>query len=225
VAGLLLGAALLAAAPVEDLVYRRLVRQQGREFAEMFFDAVRNGEPYKAHCLMIDPLHRRAVENQLPQFYAKTETQRKQLKQFVNEPVMRTLFALGKDAQYRFYETAADPRITKLIEQRMDARQERKNASGQLDAALNAHDETAESAAKQSLTRIENDLSRIENDLAAERHREIETQTYAVTYPDEHRQPATFFITLSMERSIIPGSDNAGWTLTHVEGGVRPPGW
>ena len=52
-------------------------------------------------------------------------------------------------------------------------------------------------------------------------------QIYAVTYPDEERQqqPTTFFIALSMQRSVDTGSGRAGWTLVRVDGGVRPPGW
>ena len=46
-AGLMLGVAMLVAAPVDDLVYRYLLRQQAREFAEMWIDAVRHGEVYK----------------------------------------------------------------------------------------------------------------------------------------------------------------------------------
>ena len=50
-------------------------------------------------------------------------------------------------------------------------------------------------------------------------------QIYAVTYPDEQKQPKSFFITLLMQRSVDTGSGRAGWTLIHVDGGVRPPGW
>ena len=50
-------------------------------------------------------------------------------------------------------------------------------------------------------------------------------QTFAVTYADEQKQPKTFFISLLMERSVDNDSRQAEWTLMHVEGGVRPPGW
>ena len=52
-AGLMLGVAFLVAAPVDDLVYRYFLRQQARQFAEIWIDAVRHGEVYKAHQLML----------------------------------------------------------------------------------------------------------------------------------------------------------------------------
>ena len=105
-AGLLLGTAFLVAAPVDDLVYRYFFRQQARQFAEIWIDAVRHGEVYKANHLMLDPKHRWPLENNLANFYRQNETARRRLKQFVNEPAMRTLFALGPAAEIRFYETA-----------------------------------------------------------------------------------------------------------------------
>jgi hypothetical protein len=107
-AGLMLGAAFLVAAPVDNVVYRYYLRQQARQFAEIWIDAVRHGQVYKAHQLMIDPNHRVTLENNLADFYRKNETQRHRLKLFVDEPTMRTLFALGPDARIRFYETAAE---------------------------------------------------------------------------------------------------------------------
>ena len=48
-AGLMLGTVFLVAAPVDDLVYRYFLRQQARQFAEIWIDAVRHGDVYKAH--------------------------------------------------------------------------------------------------------------------------------------------------------------------------------
>ena len=54
---------------------------------------------------------------------------------------------------------------------------------------------------------------------------DIVEQTYAVTFPDEGKQPKTFFIMLVMQRSVDNVSRRAGWTLLRVDGGVRPAGW
>ncbi len=166
--GLLLGATFLVAAPVDDLVYRYFLRQQARQFAEIWIDAVRHGEVYKAHHLMIPPKQRPPLENEPADFYRRNPTQRRTLNLFVSEPTMRTLFALGQAAEIRLYETAAQ------------------GSEGSLDFVQ---------------------------------------QTYAVTYPDERNQPKSFFITLLMQRSVDTNSSRAAWTLVHVDGGVRPPGW
>jgi hypothetical protein len=112
-AGLLLGTAFLVAAPVDDFVYRWLLRRQAREFAEIWIDSVRKAkkdhlEVYKAHHLLIDPRHRSPQPDELPKFYHDAEQFRRALKTFINEPVMRTLFALGTSAEIRFYETAEE---------------------------------------------------------------------------------------------------------------------
>ena len=59
----------LVAAPVDDLVYRYFLRQQARQFAEIWIDAVRHGEVYKAHHLMVDPKHRLPLESKLADYY------------------------------------------------------------------------------------------------------------------------------------------------------------
>jgi hypothetical protein len=167
-AGLVLGTVFLVAAPADELVFRYFLRQQARQFAEIWIDAVRHGEVYKAHHLMVDPKHRLPLENKLADFYRNNEKWRRVLEMFRNEPAMRTLFALGPAAEIRFYETA-----------RVD-RQEGVD---------------------------------------------IVQQTYAVTFPDEQKRPKSFFITLLMQRTIDNSSHSACWTLIHVDGGVRPPGW
>ncbi len=172
--GLLLGTAFLVAAPVEDYVYRYFVRQQARQFAEIWIEAVRQGEAYKAHHLMLDPKLRLPLESELADFYKKNEHARRLLMEFVKEPTTRALFALyrqpaGEDtAKIRFYETAD---------------QRRQDTS------------------------------------------DVVQQTYAVTYRDERNQPKSFFITLLMERTVNTTSGHAVWTLVHVDGGIRPPGW
>jgi hypothetical protein len=168
VAGLMLGAVFLVAAPVDDMVYRSFIRRQAREFAAIWFDAVQNKEVYRSHYLTISPNKRRSLESKLPEFYARNDSSRMLLRQFINDATMRTLFALGKDAEFRFYETIGE-----------------------------------------------------------ERQEGFDTvkQIYAVTYADERKQPKTFFISLLMQRSVDTSTGRAGWTMVHVDGGLRPAGW
>jgi len=108
VAGLLLGVAFLVAAPVDDLVYRYYIRQQARQFAQIWIDAVQHGEVYKAHQLTVDPQRRRPLESNLADYYRLNPKPRELLNLFVKEPATRSLFALGRDAKIRFYEPAGD---------------------------------------------------------------------------------------------------------------------
>jgi hypothetical protein len=87
---------------------------------------------------------------------------------FTKEPTIRTLFALGPDAEYRFYETAAE---------------------------------------------------------GSQEGGDYVQSTYAVTYKDAQGQPTTFFIGLLMGRIVQRTSGRCDWTISHVDGGVRPRGW
>jgi len=63
---------------------------------------------------------------------------------------------------------------------------------------------------------------------AAEGHEDVfdfVKQIYAVSFPDEHKKPKSFFISLLLQRSVDAGTGRAGWTLKRVEGGIRPAGW
>ncbi len=113
VAGLLLGAVFLAAAPVDDLVYRYFLRQEARQFADLWFEIVRHGggnKVYKAHCLTLSPKQRWPLESDLAKFYSQNKTRQTLLTQFIEKPTIRTLFALGKDSdvKLRYYETVAE---------------------------------------------------------------------------------------------------------------------
>jgi len=171
--GLFLGTVFLVAAPADDFLYHYFIRQEARQFAQTWIDAVRKGEVYKAHQLMVQPTRRLPLESKLNSHY-RIETNQRMLKTFVNEPTMRTLFAIFRStelepaAQIRFYETASTGR-------------------------------------QQGFDTVE--------------------QIYAVTYPDERKQPTTFFLALLLQRSIEVASGRAQWTVLKADGGVRPPGW
>jgi hypothetical protein len=107
-AGLMLGVAMLVAAPVDDQVFHYFLRRQARQFAGTWIEAVRQGEVYKAHQLMVDPRRRLLLEVNLADHYRNYEPSRRQLRETLDQPTVRTLFALGKAANIRFYETATE---------------------------------------------------------------------------------------------------------------------
>jgi hypothetical protein len=109
-AGLVLGVTFLVAAPVSDMLYRHFLRQQARQFAQIWIDAVRQGDKFKAHHLMIEPGRRLPLESNLAVYYAKKPQWQRMLDEFCKEPAMKLLFALGPKAEIRFYETAAEGR-------------------------------------------------------------------------------------------------------------------
>jgi hypothetical protein len=115
-AGLLLGATFLVAAPADVAIYRYFVRREARQFADTWIKHVRRGEVYFAHDLMIDPRRRvpsdvppdTTLEEHFAQYYARSDFQKRMLPLFIDQPLVRTLFALGPSAEYRFYETAGE---------------------------------------------------------------------------------------------------------------------
>jgi hypothetical protein len=117
---------------------------------------------------MIRPKQRLPLESDLAEHYRRDQASRRLLTAFIKEPTIRTLFALGEEAQIRYYETAAEGR--------------------------------------------EDVFDKVQ-------------QIYAVTYPDQQQQPKSFFIALLLQRSVDNSNGRAAWTLVHVDGGIRPPGW
>jgi hypothetical protein len=110
-AGLLLGAAFLVAAPVDDFVYRYFFRREARQFAQVWFDIVSHGgtyKVYKAHCLTLPAKQRWPLDSNLATFYLQNKSRQMLLTDFVKQPAIRTLFALGTKAKVRFYETVAE---------------------------------------------------------------------------------------------------------------------
>lgn len=107
-AGLLLGTAFLVAAPVNNLVYRYFLRDEARRFAHVWLDAVCHGNVYRAHCLTLPANQRWPLESKLSDFYLQSQPRQMMLTRFVEQPAVRTLFALRRVAKVRFYETAVE---------------------------------------------------------------------------------------------------------------------
>jgi hypothetical protein len=115
-AGLFLGLTFLVAAPADAWVYRYYIRREARQYAETWIEDVREGRVFQAHNLMIDPKKRvppevppdMTLEEHFADHYSRSDYQKRMLQPFLDKPLIRTLFALGKTAEYRFYEPAAE---------------------------------------------------------------------------------------------------------------------
>jgi hypothetical protein len=103
--GLLLGVTILVAIPTNTGVYFYFIRAEARQFAAKWLEDVRNGDVLAAHQLTLDARKRSGPDVDLPALYKKREDLKKVFDLFRTQDVMRTLFALGRAAEYRYYET------------------------------------------------------------------------------------------------------------------------
>jgi hypothetical protein len=105
-AGVSLSLLLMVAAPTDWLVYRRVVRDEARQFCTLWLRYLTHDEPQKAHHLTISPMARQPLDGDLWGFYRNDARARTSLEGYVKLPLVRTLLALGPRAMVRFYETA-----------------------------------------------------------------------------------------------------------------------
>ena len=104
--GLSLSLLCIVAAPTDWLVYRRAVRQEARQFSDLWFHYLAHGEPQKAHQLTMPPQARQPLGENLWNFYRHDPKARKGLEGYVQSPLVRTMLAFGPSrATVRFYET------------------------------------------------------------------------------------------------------------------------
>lgn len=105
IAGLLLSLLLGSVALGHVLTYRWLLIHQTRQVGMAWFDLLAQGQPQAAHQLLVKPNDRQTPGNDLWKFYRADENRYKSLEHFVNEPLPRTLLALGDRATVRPYAT------------------------------------------------------------------------------------------------------------------------
>jgi hypothetical protein len=105
VAGLLLSWLWGAAAPSEWLAHRLLVDAEARQFATIWFDFVRANEPHKAAQLTQSPHQRYDLDGDVWEAYPPDSDERRGLWQYVQDPPVRALLALGERAHPRYYDT------------------------------------------------------------------------------------------------------------------------
>jgi hypothetical protein len=109
--GLVLSLILAGAAPANWATYRHLVAGEAREFGDCWFRYLLQDAPQKAFQLTVAPQNRAALNERLWAVYLNDADLRQRLENYVGEPLVRTLLALGPRAQARFYQTRDQTRV------------------------------------------------------------------------------------------------------------------
>ena len=109
-AGFTLSLLFAAMAPTDWFVYRWMVRSEARQFSALWFKCLTGDEPQKAYQLTLAPPSRRALDDRLWDFYRGAPRLREALEGYVQQPLVRTLLALGPRAQVRFNQTTKQTR-------------------------------------------------------------------------------------------------------------------
>ena len=95
-----------AAAPTSWLSYRWVIRREARRFAGQWFEFLRDDQPHKAYQLTLHPKSRQPLDDKtLKGFYRQGSRGREELDNYASQRLIRTLRALGKKAQVRYYQT------------------------------------------------------------------------------------------------------------------------
>jgi hypothetical protein len=102
--GLAFSVVAFCAVPAQWIVYRAMVRQEARHAAELWFDNLRADQPHRAHQLTVDPGSRELLDDNLWERY-RDDQAFSMIRQFANQPDVRTLLALGDKATVRYYDT------------------------------------------------------------------------------------------------------------------------
>lgn len=103
--GLFLAVAFGVAAPLRMGAYYLIEQREARAFGEAWFQAVLNGDMYKAHQMSTMPLERKPIDDQLPGLYEKSPDLRSAVDTYQKAPLLATLRALGTKAVVRHYLT------------------------------------------------------------------------------------------------------------------------
>ncbi|MBN2296283.1 MAG: hypothetical protein JXM70_27885 [Pirellulales bacterium] len=102
--GLLLAVLCGTAAVSQWLANRWMVERQARGIATAWFDLLADDQPLKAHQLSLVPGERKPLDGTLLHIYQRGPKRREELDQFLSEPLVRTILALGKKADIRYYD-------------------------------------------------------------------------------------------------------------------------
>jgi hypothetical protein len=102
--GLTLSTLFVAAAPVEWRAYQQMVDDEAVRFARYWFDFLSHQQPQKAFQLTLHPHLRQPLDASLWDFYRQGVRWHNELDDYVSQPVVRTLLALGPRAETRFYQ-------------------------------------------------------------------------------------------------------------------------
>jgi hypothetical protein len=111
-AGLGLSLFFAAATPAEWLTYRGLLRGEARQFAAGWFALLRDDQPQMAHQLTLPPDERQPLDGPLWKIYREVPELRQMLVGYVEDRLVRTLLALGRQADVRFYSIEDQERLS-----------------------------------------------------------------------------------------------------------------
>lgn len=101
--GLTLSLVLGASAPVRWGMFRWQLRCEARLMSRQWFEALREGDPYRAHQLTWLKSQRFPPDDDLVARYAEP-AKRRDIEEYVQEPHVRALLSLGKYATVRYFE-------------------------------------------------------------------------------------------------------------------------
>ena len=105
VVGLVLSIVFGLAGPTELLTSNWWVGREARMFGALWFDLLRDGEAHKAHQFDAPWNNRHRLDAGLWNMYRNTPDAHLSLERFVEEPLVRTLLALGARAEVRLWES------------------------------------------------------------------------------------------------------------------------
>ena len=105
--GLVLSLVFAAWAPIRAYSYDFLMRRDADRFAELWFSLLRQNEPHKAFQLSQPPGERSPLDDELWAAYRARPAQRQGLEAYVQQPLVRTLLALGDRATVRRFAVQA----------------------------------------------------------------------------------------------------------------------
>ncbi len=105
--GLMLSIVFSIAPPAQYVASYAILSRQARPIADQWFEYLRQGSPEKALVLKMAPDYRQPIEDGdgLWIFYRHDGEANRDLRRFVQNPLVRTLLALGEKAEVRFYKT------------------------------------------------------------------------------------------------------------------------
>ncbi len=105
VVGLTLSLFFATAAPTNWMVFRYLVRREARQFAGYWFEYLAHDQPHKAYQLTVHPTYRRPLDEDPRELLSDDPRWQTNLEDYVSEPLVRALLALGEKAQVRYYDS------------------------------------------------------------------------------------------------------------------------
>jgi hypothetical protein len=87
--------------------YQWQFEREARTAVELWFEYLANAEPHKAHQLTKTPAERLPLDDKLWRAYRNNNDLQAGIRDYVRQQPVRTLLALGRTAQVRFYQTEA----------------------------------------------------------------------------------------------------------------------